>query len=89
MSAHILLLLLKGENQIKIVEIKKSARGKLDLTEAPVMITGGRAIHAAENYDSDSIGCHTAGSGSDEIVWTLNPYSRVQLPDFPPLIKWA
>ena len=35
---------------IKIVELKKDAGGKLDLTEAPVIITGGRAIKAAENY---------------------------------------
>ncbi len=35
---------------IKIVETKKAEAGKLDLTEAPVVITGGRAIKAAENY---------------------------------------
>ena len=35
---------------IKIVETKKDDQGKLDLTEAPVIITGGRAIKAAENY---------------------------------------
>ncbi|MBU0464967.1 MAG: electron transfer flavoprotein subunit alpha/FixB family protein [Proteobacteria bacterium] len=35
---------------IKIVEIKKDTAGKLDLTEAPIVITGGRAIKAAENY---------------------------------------
>jgi len=35
---------------IKIVDVKKSAGEKLDLTEAPVIITGGRAIKAAENY---------------------------------------
>ena len=35
---------------IKIVEVKKDAGEKLDLTEAPVIITGGRAIKAAENY---------------------------------------
>lgn len=35
---------------IKIVETKKADEGKLDLTEAPVIITGGRAIKAAENY---------------------------------------
>jgi electron transfer flavoprotein alpha subunit len=36
--------------QVKIVEIKKAGTGKLDLTEAPIVITGGRAIKAAENY---------------------------------------
>jgi len=35
---------------IKILETKKSSAEKLDLTEAPVIITGGRAIKAAENY---------------------------------------
>jgi electron transfer flavoprotein alpha subunit len=35
---------------IKILEVKKDAGEKLDLTEAPVIITGGRAIKAAENY---------------------------------------
>ena len=45
----------KTEDQIdsgltKIVEIKKDSGGKLDLTEAPIIITGGRAIKAAENY---------------------------------------
>ena len=35
---------------IKIGEIKKDPGKKLDLTEAPVIITGGRAIKAAENY---------------------------------------
>ncbi len=36
--------------QLKIVETKKAGTGQLDLTEAPVIITGGRAIKAAENY---------------------------------------
>jgi electron transfer flavoprotein alpha subunit len=35
---------------IKIVDVKKDAGEKLDLTEAPIIITGGRAIKAAENY---------------------------------------
>lgn len=35
---------------VKIVETKKGGTGKLDLTSAPVIITGGRAIKAAENY---------------------------------------
>jgi electron transfer flavoprotein alpha subunit len=35
---------------VEIVEIKAREEGKLDLTEAPVIITGGRAIKAAENY---------------------------------------
>ena len=35
---------------IKIVEIKKGGAGKIDLIEAPIVITGGRAIKAAENY---------------------------------------
>jgi len=36
--------------RIKIVEIKKPGTERLDLTEAPVIITGGRAIKAARNY---------------------------------------
>ncbi len=39
-----------GPGLIKIVETKKATAGKLDLTEAPIVITGGRAIKAAENY---------------------------------------
>ena len=35
---------------VRVVETKKGAAGRLDLTEAPVVITGGRAIKAAENY---------------------------------------
>ncbi len=35
---------------IKIVETKQAGDAKLDLTEAPIIITGGRAIKAAENY---------------------------------------
>ncbi len=35
---------------IKIVETKKAGSKTLDLTEAPIIITGGRAIKAAENY---------------------------------------
>lgn len=36
---------------VKIIEIKKNDQDELDLIEAPVVITGGRAIKAAENYD--------------------------------------
>ncbi len=35
---------------VVIKEVKKGDGGKLDLTEAPIIITGGRAIKAAENY---------------------------------------
>lgn len=35
---------------MKIIELKKGEAGKRELTEAPVIITGGRAIKAAENY---------------------------------------
>ena len=34
----------------KIVEIKKAGGGKMDLTEAPIIVTGGRAIKSAENF---------------------------------------
>ncbi len=35
---------------VKIIERKKGVSGKVDLTEAPVVITGGRAIKSAENF---------------------------------------
>jgi electron transfer flavoprotein alpha subunit len=35
---------------IKIIETKQGSADTLDLTEAPVVITGGRAIQDAENY---------------------------------------
>jgi electron transfer flavoprotein alpha subunit len=35
---------------VKILEVKKSDTQKMDLTEADVIITGGRPIDAAENY---------------------------------------
>jgi electron transfer flavoprotein alpha subunit len=35
---------------VKILEVKKGDAGKMDLTEADVIITGGRPIDAAENY---------------------------------------
>ncbi len=40
----------KDPGFIKIIETKKGGTEKLDLTEASVIITGGRAIKAAENY---------------------------------------
>jgi electron transfer flavoprotein alpha subunit len=36
--------------KVVIKEVKKGESGKIDLTEAPIIITGGRAIKAAENY---------------------------------------
>jgi len=36
--------------KVVIKEVKKGDSGKIDLTEAPIIITGGRAIKAAENY---------------------------------------
>ena len=35
---------------LKIVETKQAGDAKLDLTEAPIIVTGGRAIKAADNY---------------------------------------
>ena len=35
---------------VKVLEVKKSDTAKMDLTEADVIITGGRPIDAAENY---------------------------------------
>jgi electron transfer flavoprotein alpha subunit len=34
----------------KIIEVQKGDSSKLDLTEAPVIVTGGRAINGAENF---------------------------------------
>jgi electron transfer flavoprotein alpha subunit len=36
--------------KVVIKEVKKGESGKIDLTEAPIIITGGRAIKAPENY---------------------------------------
>lgn len=36
--------------KLVIKEVKKGDSDKIDLTEAPIIITGGRAIKAAENY---------------------------------------
>ncbi|MBF0209418.1 MAG: electron transfer flavoprotein subunit alpha/FixB family protein [Desulfamplus sp.] len=36
--------------KVKRVEVKKGSSGKIELTEAPIIITGGRAIKASENY---------------------------------------
>lgn len=41
---------IKDPGDVKIIEVKKNEKEELDLTEAPVVITGGRAIKAAENY---------------------------------------
>jgi len=35
---------------VKVVEVKKEAAGKVDLTEAAVIVTGGRPIASADNY---------------------------------------
>jgi electron transfer flavoprotein alpha subunit len=36
--------------RVRVVEVKKAGGGKIDLTEANVIITGGRPIGSAENY---------------------------------------
>ncbi len=36
--------------RVRVVEAKMSASDKMDLTEAPIIITGGRPIGSAENY---------------------------------------
>ena len=38
------------DTKVKIIERKKGDGGKVDLTEAPVILTGGRAIKSAENF---------------------------------------
>ncbi len=41
----------KDPELIKIVEIIKDSGGKMDLIEAPIVISGGRAMKAAENFE--------------------------------------
>lgn len=36
--------------RVKVIEVKKEAADKVDLTEAAVIVTGGRPIASAENY---------------------------------------
>lgn len=36
--------------RVKVIRREKSASGRLDLTEAPVIIAGGRAVRSAENF---------------------------------------
>ena len=40
----------KDPGLVKVVEVKKEAGGKVDLTEAGVIVTGGRPIASKENY---------------------------------------
>jgi electron transfer flavoprotein alpha subunit len=40
----------QDSGRLKIVEVKKEAAGKMDLTEAAVIVTGGRPIASADNY---------------------------------------
>ena len=40
----------KDPGRLKVVEVKQSQSGAVDLTEANIIITGGRPIAAAENY---------------------------------------
>ncbi len=40
----------EDNGRVTIIETKKAEDKKLDLTEAPIIVTGGRAIKAAENY---------------------------------------
>ncbi len=38
------------QGRMKIVETKQAGPGKIDLSEAPIVISGGRAIKSAENF---------------------------------------
>ncbi len=40
----------ENAGKLKIIEVKTGGTDKVDLTEAPVIMTGGRAIKASENY---------------------------------------
>ncbi len=39
-----------GDDKMVITEVKKSASGKVDLTEANIIISGGRAMGSADNF---------------------------------------
>ena len=39
-----------ADNKLKTVEIRKGTSDKLDLTEAPIIVSGGRAMGNAENF---------------------------------------
>ena len=39
-----------GEARVKVTEVREGATGKLDLAEAPVIVSGGRGLKAAENF---------------------------------------
>ncbi len=36
--------------RVKLIEVKKEKKGKIDLTEADVIVSGGRAMKSAENF---------------------------------------
>lgn len=41
---------LAGTGRVRVMEVKKSAAGAVDLTEANIIITGGRPIGASDNF---------------------------------------
>ena len=66
--------------KVTIKEVKKSDAGKMDLTEANIIITGGRPIGSAENYGileacADALGSAAVGASRAAVDAGYAPHS--------------